>query len=33
MTEQELEQAILAGEPIDGKTIASFYMARAYLKE
>lgn len=32
MTEQELEQAILAGDPIDGKTIASFYMARAYLK-
>ena len=33
MTESELEQAILAGEPIDGKTIACFYMAKAYLKK
>ena len=32
MSEEELETAILNGEPIDGKTIASFYMARAYLK-
>lgn len=32
MTEAEVEQAILDGEPIDGKSIASFYMARAYLK-
>jgi ADP-ribose pyrophosphatase len=31
MSEAELEQAILAGEPIDGKTIACFYLARAYL--
>ncbi len=31
MTESELEAAILRGEPIDGKSIASFYMARAYL--
>ena len=33
MTEEELEAAILAGEPVDGKSIASFYMARAYLKQ
>jgi ADP-ribose pyrophosphatase len=32
MTAEELEAAILAGEPVDGKSIASFYMARAYLK-
>ena len=31
MSEQELEAAILAGEPIDAKSIASFYMARAIL--
>ena len=31
MTAKELEAAILAGEPIDAKSIASFYMARAYL--
>ena len=31
MSETELEQAILSGEPIDGKSIACFYMARAYL--
>ncbi|MEL6440811.1 MAG: NUDIX hydrolase [Cyanobacteria bacterium J06621_8] len=31
MTDAELEAAILNGEPIDGKSIASFYMARAYL--
>lgn len=31
MTAEELEAAILAGEPIDGKSIACFYMARAYL--
>jgi ADP-ribose pyrophosphatase len=31
MSESELEAAILNGEPIDGKSIASFYMARAYL--
>jgi len=33
MTEIELEKAILAGEPIDGKTIACFYMAKAYLSK
>ena len=33
MTETELEKAILAGEPIDGKTIACFYMAKAYLSK
>ena len=32
MSEAELEQAILAGEPIDGKTIACFYMAKSYLE-
>ncbi|GAB4538880.1 MAG: NUDIX hydrolase [Pleurocapsa sp.] len=32
MTAEELEAAILGGEPVDGKSIASFYMARAYLK-
>ena len=31
MTATELETAILKGEPIDAKSIASFYMARAYL--
>jgi ADP-ribose pyrophosphatase len=31
MSESELEAAILNGEPIDGKSIACFYMARAYL--
>ena len=31
MSETELERAIMAGEPIDGKTIACFYMARNYL--
>lgn len=31
MTAEELEAAILVGEPIDGKSIASFYMARAVL--
>ena len=31
MSEAELEQAIMSGEPIDGKSIACFYMARAYL--
>ena len=32
MSESELETAILDGEPIDGKSIACFYMAKAYLK-
>ncbi len=31
MSGEELEAAIVAGEPIDGKSIASFYMARALL--
>lgn len=31
MTAEELEAAILNGEPIDGKTIASFYMAKAVI--
>lgn len=31
MNESELEAAILNGEPIDGKTIACFYLAKAYL--
>ena len=33
MSESELEAAILNGEPIDGKTIACFYMAKAYLNQ
>ena len=32
MSEEELEAAILAGEPIDAKSISSFYMARAILQ-
>ncbi|MEO0834638.1 MAG: NUDIX hydrolase [Cyanobacteria bacterium J06642_3] len=32
MSESELETAILDGEPIDGKSIACFYLAKAYLK-
>jgi ADP-ribose pyrophosphatase len=31
MTPQELEQAILAGEPVDAKSIASFFLARPFL--
>ncbi|MGF1496037.1 MAG: NUDIX hydrolase [Elainellaceae cyanobacterium] len=31
MTPSELEQAILAGEPVDAKSIASFLMARSHL--
>ena len=31
MTAQELEQAILAGEAVDAKTICSFFKARSYL--
>jgi ADP-ribose pyrophosphatase len=31
MSTDALEQAILTGTPIDAKTIAAFYMARAYL--
>lgn len=32
MTPQELEQAILAGEPVDAKSISSFFLARPFLK-
>jgi ADP-ribose pyrophosphatase len=32
MTPQELEQAILSGEPIDAKSISSFFLARPFLK-
>jgi ADP-ribose pyrophosphatase len=32
MTPQELEEAILAGEPIDAKSISSFFLARPFLK-
>ncbi len=31
MSPEALEQAILAGEPIDAKSIASFFLARPYL--
>ena len=33
MTAEELEAAILNGEPIDGKTIATFYMTKAVLAQ
>lgn len=32
MTETELEAAILAGEPIDAKSICGFYLARSHLR-
>lgn len=32
MTPEQLEQAILAGEPIDAKSISSFVLARPFLK-
>lgn len=32
MTPKELETAILDGEPIDAKSISSFFLARPYLK-
>jgi ADP-ribose pyrophosphatase len=32
MTPQELEQAILAGEPVDAKSISSFFLARPFLQ-
>ncbi len=32
MTPQELEEAILAGESIDAKSISSFFLARPFLK-
>lgn len=31
MTPQELEQAILDGEPVDAKSISSFFLARPFL--
>lgn len=31
MTPQELEQAIWAGEPVDAKSISSFFLARPFL--
>jgi ADP-ribose pyrophosphatase len=31
-TPEELENAILAGEPVDAKSIASFFLARPFLK-
>lgn len=31
-TPQELEEAILAGEPVDAKSISSFFLARPFLK-
>ncbi|TAF42555.1 MAG: NUDIX hydrolase, partial [Oscillatoriales cyanobacterium] len=30
-TPEELEKAILAGEPIDAKSISSFFLARPFL--
>ncbi len=33
MTPQELEQAILAGEPVDAKSISSFFLARPFLRD
>ncbi|MEW5857087.1 MAG: NUDIX hydrolase [Cyanobacteriota bacterium] len=32
MTPQELEQAILTGEPVDAKSISSFFLARPFLQ-
>jgi ADP-ribose pyrophosphatase len=32
MTPQELTEAILAGEPVDAKSIASFFLARPFLE-
>lgn len=32
MTPQELEQAILAGEPVDAKSISSFFLSRPFLQ-
>jgi ADP-ribose pyrophosphatase len=32
MTPQELEKAILEGEPVDAKSISSFFLARPFLK-
>ncbi len=33
MTPQELEDAILAGEPVDAKSISSFFLARPFLNK
>lgn len=33
MTPQELEEAILAGEPVDAKSISSFFLARPLLNK
>ncbi|NEP37548.1 NUDIX hydrolase [Moorena sp. SIO3B2] len=33
MTPKELEQAILDGEPVDAKSISSFFMARPFLND
>lgn len=33
LSPQELEQAILDGEPIDAKSISSFFLARPYIKD
>ncbi|MBD1929057.1 NUDIX hydrolase [Trichocoleus sp. FACHB-90] len=32
MTPEELEKVILAGEPVDAKSISSFFLARPFLK-
>jgi hypothetical protein len=32
MTPEELEKAILDGEPVDAKTISSFLLAKPYLQ-
>ncbi|MBD1907521.1 NUDIX hydrolase [Funiculus sociatus GB2-A5] len=32
MTPEEFEKAILAGEPVDAKSISSFFLARPFLK-
>ncbi|XWK86907.1 MAG: NUDIX hydrolase [Phormidium sp.] len=32
MTPEELEKAILSGEPVDAKSVTSFFMARPFLK-
>ena len=33
MTPQELEQAILGGDPVDAKSISSFFLARPFLSD
>ena len=32
LTPEELEKAILSGEPVDAKSVTSFFMARPFLK-